>query len=111
MGDPVKGPLDDLVRSAGATMIARDGRWVAAHFGSRAGEVAALVMQKGPGRSRLNVLVDGVKKATLDSYAPSDSFRNVVWQTHLTAGPHTITVQNLATPGRPRIDLDGVLLN
>src|ERR1700742_5023134 len=41
MTDPVRGPLDDLVRAAGATMVVRDGRWGAAHYGSPAGEIAA----------------------------------------------------------------------
>jgi len=36
----VAGPLDDLLRQAGAKMVERHGHWVAAHFGSPASELA-----------------------------------------------------------------------
>ena len=58
MTEPVRGPLDDLVREAGATMIVRDGRWVAAHYGSRAGEVAACQRAVG--------IADRFDRATLE---------------------------------------------
>jgi hypothetical protein len=35
----------------------------------------------------------------------------IVWQTAFRDFGHTIRVVNLATPGRPRIDLDAVLTN
>lgn len=37
---PAAGPLDALLRQAGATMVERHGRWVAARFGAVAGELA-----------------------------------------------------------------------
>jgi glycine cleavage system aminomethyltransferase T len=37
---PSRSPLDDSLRRAGAVMVQRDGRCVAAHFGSPAGELA-----------------------------------------------------------------------
>ena len=58
MTEPVRGPLDDLVREAGATMIVRGGRWVAAHYGSRAGEVAACKRAVG--------IADRFDRATLE---------------------------------------------
>jgi glycine cleavage system aminomethyltransferase T len=75
MTDPVRGPLDDLVRAAGATMVVRDGRWVAAHYGSRAGEVAACKRAVG--------IADRFDRATLEiSGDPSAVDRVVEAVTH-----------------------------
>ena len=73
-----------------------------------------LVMHKGPGRGKFQVYVDGVLKATVDTYAATNQPRTVVWQGAVGgtgASSPTIKIVNLATPGRPRIDLDAVLTN
>jgi hypothetical protein len=60
------------------------------------------------------VYVDGVLKGTVDTYAATSQPRMVVWQTAVGgvgASNPTIKIVNLATPGRPRIDLDAVLTN
>jgi glycine cleavage system aminomethyltransferase T len=44
---PLAGPLDAILRQHGATMVARDGRWVAAHFGSATSETAVCVSTVG----------------------------------------------------------------
>ena len=44
---PVAGPLDAILRQCGATMVPRDGRWVAAHFGSPTGETAVCLSTVG----------------------------------------------------------------
>lgn len=71
----------------------------------------ALVTEKGPNRGKFRVLVDGKLRTTVDLYAATSKPRTVVWQTAFRTYGHTITVENLATPGRPRIDLDAVLTN
>ena len=68
--EPIKGPLDDLLRQAGATMVVRDGRWVAAHFGSRAGEVAAC-------RSAVGI-ADRSDRTTFELRGDSDAVDRVV---------------------------------
>lgn len=68
-----------------------------------------LVMAQGPGRGRFQVRVDGTLVATVDSLAAANRNRVVVWQAHVAAGTHTLTVRNLATTGRPRIDVDAVV--
>lgn len=76
-----------------------------------AGDQVALVTERAPDRGAFKVLVDGVHRATVNTYAATRSHRSVVWNGRLSAGTHTITLVNLATPGRERIDLDAVLSN
>jgi hypothetical protein len=83
------------------------GDWVET---TTAGGHAALVMAEGPGRGRARILVDGVLRATVDTYAAVNKNRVVVWDSGpLSAGTHHIRVVNLATPGHPRIDVNGML--
>lgn len=76
-----------------------------------AGAHVALVMEKAPNRGQFTVSVDGVPQATIDSYAAAPTHRTVVWDSVMPTGKHTVQLKNLATPGRPRIDLDAVLSN
>jgi hypothetical protein len=70
-----------------------------------------LVMHMGPDRGAFQVYVDGKLRTTVDLYAPTPQPRMIVWQTGLRHYGHDIRIVNLATPGRPRIDLDAVLTN
>lgn len=70
----------------------------------------ALVMHKGPDRGKFKVLVNGVLKTTVDLYAAASTPRIIVWQASVNKSD-TVKVVNLATAGRTRIDLDGVLTN
>ena len=68
-----------------------------------------LVMETAPNRGKLQILMDGVLRATPDTYAATATHRKVVWIGTPGTGVHTITVKNLATSGRPRIDVDAFL--
>lgn len=70
-----------------------------------------LVMHKGPDRGKFQVYVDGALRTTVDLYAPTSQPRMIVWQTAFLDYGHQIRIVNLATAGRPRIDLDAVLTN
>lgn len=71
-----------------------------------------LVMEKAPNRGKFTLLVDGVSKGTVDTRAGTATHRVIVWSgTLATAGHHVVRVVNQATAGRPRIDLDAVLVN
>lgn len=72
---------------------------------------AALVMETAANRGKADVYVDGDFKKTIDTYAPSTVHRVIVYDASLSAGLHTIKVVNKATAGRPRIDLDAVLVS
>lgn len=70
----------------------------------------AVVMPKGPDRGQAAVYVDGVRKATVNTYSATRIHRKVVWRLALTLGTHQVRVVNLATAGHPRIDVDAFLL-
>lgn len=73
------------------------------------GEPVALVMERAPDRGKVRIFVDGQLRRTLDTSSPVTAHRSVVWTSRMTAGQHVIRVVNLATHGRPRIDLDAVI--
>lgn len=73
------------------------------------GDTIALVMEKAPNRGAFTVYVDGVRKATVNTYSKTVRHRTVVWVYRMPGGVHTVTLVNKATKGHPRIDLDAVL--
>lgn len=73
------------------------------------GEHVGLVMAVGPDRGAVRVLVDGEPRSRVDTYSPTPGFRRVVWETWMSEGEHRITVVNLSTEGRHRIDVDAFL--
>jgi hypothetical protein len=75
------------------------------------GDHVALVMAQGPGRGRAAIRVDGFFVGTIDTFAEVNTNRVVVFERMMSAGTHTVTITNFATPGRARIDLDAVMTN
>ena len=70
----------------------------------------ALVMAKGPARGKAAIYFDGRFATTVDTYARANTNRVVVWEKELTGTVnHTVKVVNLATSGRPRIDIDAYI--
>jgi hypothetical protein len=75
------------------------------------GQVVAVVMPMAPNRGEAKIKLDGVNQGRIDTYSPTRDNRIIMWQTPpLDAGTHTIAVINLATEGRPRIDVDAFLV-
>lgn len=74
------------------------------------GSYVGLVMAKGPQRGKAKIFLDGKLATTIDTYATSNTNRVVTYSKWLAAGKHTVKVVNVATKGRPRIDLDAVLV-
>ncbi len=71
-----------------------------------------LVSDTGPYRGRFRVRVDGVPVATVDTGSSTRRSRVVVWTGTLRgSGEHTVTVVPLGTAGRPRVDVDAVLVS
>lgn len=68
-----------------------------------------LVMRTGPDRGRATVQVDGSGDAVLDLQAATPADRVVVWEGRLAPGA-AVRLVNEGTAGRPRIDLDAILL-
>jgi hypothetical protein len=78
------------------------------HYGE--GQHIGLVMAKGPGRGSAAIFVDGLLVGTVDTNAPANDNRRIVFDHRMPAGSHTVTIVNLATVGHPRIDVDAFLL-
>ena len=71
----------------------------------------ALVMDQGPHRGRVQLVVDGEQRGKVDLGTATAIHRAIVWTTTLPAGTHLIRVVNLATPDRPRVAFDAVAVN
>ncbi len=82
-----------------------------ANFTFATGGPVAVIMEKAANRGKAKVLIDGVLRATVDTYASTPQHRSVVWTGTLSGAGHTVSVVNSATPGRPRIDVDAVMIN
>lgn len=68
----------------------------------------ALIMAKGPARGKAKIYYDGAYVRTIDTYASVNTNRVLMWDKTISgSGNHRIKVVNVATPGRPRIDIDG----
>jgi hypothetical protein len=74
------------------------------------GENIAVVMPRGPARGSARIYVDDVLRATVDTHADANDNRRIVFNRRLPAGVHTVRVENLATPGHPRIDIDAFMV-
>lgn len=68
-----------------------------------------LVMETAPDRGQVQVLIDGKVSATVDTYSPTPQHRTVVWAGYLPKSGHTVTVVNLGTANRPRVDVDALV--
>ena len=68
----------------------------------------SVIGAKSPTSGQATVTVDGVVKATIDAYATTAVARQTLATISLPYGSHTVTVTNLATPGRPRLFLDAL---
>ncbi|MFA5844742.1 MAG: hypothetical protein WC971_07930 [Coriobacteriia bacterium] len=76
------------------------------------GRQVILFVTEGPDRGKARVRVDGGAWSTFDTYAPSTRFRQAAWAWPRIAGNanevHTVTIENLATARRPRLELDAI---
>jgi hypothetical protein len=71
----------------------------------------ALVAHTGPNRGKFKVTVNGHKRAVVDTFSAHNRPRVVVWQGVIKNTDARLRIFNLATPGRPRIDIDAILTN
>jgi hypothetical protein len=70
----------------------------------------ALIMAKAPNRGSAAVYIDGVKKATINTYSKTKINRAIVYQIVLPgSATHNVKIVDLATTGHPRIDLDATI--
>jgi hypothetical protein len=70
----------------------------------------AWITTKASNRGKAEVWVDGVLKATIDTYSSTTKYRQLAYQTSWSAnGSHKIMIKVLGTSGRPRVDFDSFL--
>jgi hypothetical protein len=86
---------------AGARVDFTVGRGLAANIG--------VVMETAPDRGKVQILVNGELRAVADTYSAVKVHRAVVWVGAMREGA-TLSIVNLATPGRARIDVDALVL-
>lgn len=71
----------------------------------------ALVVSRAPLRGRIRIYVDGVAMSTVDTARSPSQVRSVLWtKAWSSAGTHTVKVVVLGTSGRPRVDLDALVV-
>jgi hypothetical protein len=75
------------------------------------GRNVGLVMSRGPSRGQVAVYIDGAYAVTVDLYAATSSYAQIVFGRTLPAyGAHTIKITVVGTAGRPVALLDAVEL-
>ncbi|HXI45955.1 MAG TPA: hypothetical protein VNH13_06605, partial [Candidatus Acidoferrales bacterium] len=75
------------------------------------GRSIAVVSTLAANRGAVKVYLDGTYVTTVDTYAPTTTYRRVIWsRTFGAAGTHTIRLVVVGTAGRPRVDLDAFLV-
>jgi len=75
------------------------------------GRGVAWVANKDTNRGQASVYIDGVYQGMWDLYGATAKPRSVVLtQTWTASGTHTVKIVNLATSGRPTIDLDAMVV-
>jgi hypothetical protein len=75
------------------------------------GRAVSIVAPMSRSRGRVQVWVDGVLVKTADLYRSTISYRRVVCtRTWSVSGTHTVRLVVLGTAGRPRVDLDAILI-
>lgn len=80
-------------------------------FDANAQDSIGLVMEKAANRGEFTVFVDGINMGTVDTHSHTTRHKVIVWAGRVsTTGSHVVKLVNQATSGRPRIDLDAVLL-
>jgi hypothetical protein len=74
-------------------------------------QTLAIVAPVGPTRGTANVYVNGVYQATITFYSKVAASRRIVWTKTFDAdGLKTLEIRSNGTLGRPRIDIDAVLI-
>jgi hypothetical protein len=75
------------------------------------GRGVAVVAPRGPKHGRAEIWLDGARVATVDTYAAVTAFRRIVFsRSWSVSAVHQIRVVVVGTAGRPRVDLDALLV-
>lgn len=71
------------------------------------GSRVAFITDTAPNHSEANIYIDGVFQKKVDTYEGGYAFRQVMYEKAFPViGSHKLTVENVGTPGRKRLDVD-----
>ena len=73
------------------------------------GKKVAWVTTLASNRGSASVSIDGGTATTVSTHASSTTAAYIVYFKATTVGTHSITIKNLATSGRPRVDVDAFI--
>lgn len=75
------------------------------------GSQVAWIAPRSASRGAAEVSVDGIRVATVSLYHPTVALKQVVFR-HAwpAAGPHTVRIRVVGTPGHPSVDIDGFVI-
>jgi hypothetical protein len=77
----------------------------------RPAQTVAVVAAKNTNRGVMNISLDGAPATAVNTYSSTAANRVIVWQKVIaTPGTHRIKITNAGTSGRPRIDVDAIML-
>jgi hypothetical protein len=76
----------------------------------RPGQTVAVVMPTNTNRGVVKIGIDGGESTAVNTYSATSVNRVIVWQRTLSAGKHTLRLVNAGTAGRPRIDIDTIMM-
>ena len=83
----------------------RGARWTNSRTWAK-GQTLRIYAHRGPGQSRVRILVDGKQVTIIDLGAATYHSSRTVYKLTLNNGPHMITMENLATRGRRQMSFD-----
>ena len=101
------GSTSSLFSGGGARFATSPGAWMSSTFTGRSIGVVTTLGTRG----QVRVYLDGAYITTLDLRASPWIYRNVAWShTWSSAGTHTLKLVVVGTAGRPRVDVDAILI-
>lgn len=76
----------------------------------RSGSTFVVIADRCTTCGKVKIYVDGVLKATIDTYARSTAVRQQIWSTSFSSiGTHTAELVVAGTPKRPTVRIDGLI--
>jgi hypothetical protein len=97
------------VYSGGSSRAARSSTASATY--TFTGRTVALVTTRAPARGKVRIYVNGTLVATVDCTAPTTTYRAIAWQkTYSAVATRTVKLVVAGTTGRPRVDLDALIV-
>ena len=94
----------------GGTASSTSAQGATAVFTASDVQIMGIVATLGPNQGAAKVYVDGIYKTTIYTKSSTTKMRRMIYTVAWTTpGSHTVKLENLASSGHPKFDLDGVV--